>query len=230
MAPRLPLIVFGTAEIAALARFYFDHDSAYKAVAFTVDDDFVREDRFEGLPVIPFSRVAQEFSPQATHMHVALSYNKLNRLRADKYVQAKKAGYTLASYICSKAATWPDLAHGDNCFVLENQTIQPTVRLGNNVMLWSGNHIGHGSVIGDHTYFASHVVLSGHCTIGQRCFFGVNATIKDFTTIGNDCFIAMDASVTQDMSDGAVALPARGSILTADDPVAQKLKKKYFNV
>ncbi len=230
MATRLPLVIFGTAEIASLARFYFEHDSTYKVVAFTADDAFVKEDRLEGLPVIPFSRVTQDFPPLATHMHVALSYKRLNRLREEKYHQVKAAGYALASYICSKSATWSDLSHGDNCFVLENQTIQPTVKLGNNVMLWSGNHIGHGSVIGNHTYFASHVVLSGHCTIGQRCFFGVNATVKDFTAIGNDCFIAMDASVTQDMPDGAVALPARGSILTAGDPVAQKLKAKYFNL
>jgi hypothetical protein len=43
-------------------------------------------------------------------MHVALSYQKLNRLRQAKYEQAKAAGYTLASYVCSKASVWPDLA------------------------------------------------------------------------------------------------------------------------
>ena len=224
------LVIFGSAEIAELAKYYFDNDSDHRVVAFTVDDNFVDSDTFQGLPVIPFSEIAARYAPSECDMHVALSYSRLNRLRQEKYEQAKSEGYALASYVCSKAVTWPDLAIGDNCLVLENQTIQPTVRIGNNVMLWSGNHLGHGSVIGDHTYFASHVVISGHCRIGQRCFFGVNATIKDFTTIGDDCFVSMDASVTKNMTDGSVALGAPAEVYAAEDRRAKALKKMYFKV
>lgn len=222
------LVIFGSAEMAELAMYYFSNDSDYRVVAFTVDDAFVDGDHFQGLPLVPFSQVAERFPPVANEMHVALSYGKLNRLRQEKYEQAKAVGYTLASYVCSKSATWPDLIIGDNCFILENQTIQPIVRIGNNVMIWSGNHLGHGSVIGDHTYIASHVVISGHCKIGMRCFFGVNATVHDFCIIGNDCFIAMDASVTRDLSDGAVALGTPAEIFDGEDRRAKVLKKKFF--
>lgn len=225
-----PLVIFGSAEIAELALYYFTHDSDYHVAAFTVDDAYVKEDRFRGLPLVPFSEIASAFPPATAAMHVALSYNRLNRLREEKYHQAKRSGYTLSSYVCTKSATWPDLQIGDNCLILENQTIQPTVRIGNNVMLWSGNHIGHGSVIGDHTYLASHIVISGHCHIGQRCFFGVNATVKDFTTIGDDCFVTMDASVTRDLSAGSVALGARGELLDGSDAKAQHIVKKYFHL
>ena len=227
---KTPLIIFGTAEIGALARFYFAQDSDYEPVAFTADDSYVESAYYEGLPVIPFSRIAKEFPPEDAEMHVALSYMKLNRLREEKYNQAKNAGYRLASYVCSKSVTWPDLSVGDNCLILENQTIQPTVKIGNNVQIWSGNHVGHGSHIGDHTYIASHVVISGHCKIGKRCFFGVNATLKDFISIGDESFIAMDASVTRDVPAGAVALGAQGTVLEADDPKAQAIKNKYFRL
>ena len=33
-----PLVIFGSAEIAELAKFYFENDSNRKVVAFTVDD------------------------------------------------------------------------------------------------------------------------------------------------------------------------------------------------
>jgi sugar O-acyltransferase (sialic acid O-acetyltransferase NeuD family) len=224
------LVIFGSAEMAELAKFYFENDSDYRVVAFTVDDGFVQSDSFMGLPLIPFSQICARFAPERHAMHVALSYTKLNRLRMEKYQQAKSAGYTLASYVCSKSVTWPDLAIGDNCFILENQTIQPTVKIGNNVMIWSGNHLGHGSAIADHTYIASHVVISGHCKIGERCFFGVNATVKDFTTIGADCFVAMDASITKNMADGAVALGTPAEIYNADDRRAVALKKMYFKI
>lgn len=225
-----PLVIFGSAEIAELARFYFENDSDYRVVAFTVDDAFVEADHFQGLPLVPFSLVAKSFPPEKNDMHVALSYGRLNQLRQEKYEQAKAAGYVLASYLCSKSVTWPDLSIGDNCFILENQTIQPTVRIGNNVMIWSGNHVGHGSVIGDHVYIASHVVISGHCKIGRRCFVGVNATLKDFISIGDDCFVGMAASITRDVADGSVVVGAGSEVYAPEDRRSKVMKKKYFKL
>src|SRR3546814_6101856 len=75
-------------------------------------------------------------------------------------------------------------------------TIQPTVKIGNNVMIWSGNHLGHGTQIKDHVYIASHVCIAGHCVIGERSSMGVNATTADLTTFAAACFITLDASVT----------------------------------
>ena len=163
-------------------------------------------------------------------MHVALSYNKFNRLRQQKYEAVKQNGYDLVSYISTKSAYWDDIQIGENCFILENQTIQPTVKIKDNVMLWSGNHIGHGTTIGSHTYLASHVVISGHCKIGERCFFGVNATLKDFLEIGNDCFITMDASVSQNLKDGSVVFGAKSEIFEEDHKVSKMVKKKYFGI
>jgi len=225
-----PIIIFGSAEIALLARYYFENDTSRKIVGHTVDDAFIDSLEINGLPLIPFSKVPEEFPPNDFDMFVALSYVKLNQLRQEKFLQAKNAGYALPSYICSKLISWPDLNVGENCFILENQTIQPNVRIGNNVMIWSGNHIGHASIIGDHTYIASHVVISGNCSIGNRCFLGVNASVKDFTTINDDCFIGMDASVTSDMSNGSIALGNSANIFDVEDRRARVIKKHYFNI
>ena len=224
------LIIFGTSEIAELAYFYFTNDSDYKVVAFTVDDEFVDNDMLLGLPVIAFSEISYKFPSDENDMHVALSYTRLNQLRQEKYEQAKGSGYKLASYICSKSVAWSDLEIGDNCFILENQTIQPTVTIGNNVMLWSGNHIGHGTVVRDHVYVSSHVVIAGHCDIGKRCFLGVNSTIKDFTKVGDDCFITMDASVINDLNEGSVVLGTSGDVFEPNDKRARMIKKKYFKL
>ena len=223
-----PLVIFGSAEIAQLARYYFTEDSDYRVVAFTVDDQFVNSDQVDGLPLIPWSEMHTRFPPETVDMHVALSYRQLNKLRQRKYEDVKAAGYRLASYICSKSVYWPDLSHGDNCFILENQTIQPTVKIGSNVMIWSGNHIGHGTVISDHAYISSHVVLCGHSRIGQRCFLGVNSAVRDFTSVGDDCFVAMGVSVNRDMAAGSVALAAAGDVLPPDDRRAGALIRKTF--
>jgi hypothetical protein len=73
------LVIFGTAEIADLAFYYFTHDGDYQVVAFTVDDAFVGGSEHLGLPAVPFSRVVEQFAPRESDMHVALSYARLNR-------------------------------------------------------------------------------------------------------------------------------------------------------
>jgi len=222
------LLIFGSKEMASLARFYFDNDSAYEVVGFTVDDAWAEADSFEGLPLVPWSAATTRFPPNECEAFVALSYRGLNRFRAEKFDQCRAAGYRLATYICSRSVHWHDLKAGENCFVLENQTLQPSVVLGNNVYLWSGNHIGHGSTVGDHVYIASHVVVSGHCSIGARSFLGVNATVRDFVKIGEDCFVAMDASITQDLASGSVAIGKAAESFGPENRVARMVKRSYF--
>lgn len=224
------LVIFGTGEIGYLAHYYFTHDSDYEVVAFTADEEYVTMDQFNGLPFIPINNLPDEYPPDEYAAHVGLSFMKLNQTRAEKYYMLKDMGYQLASYVCSKSVTWPDLTIGDNCFILENQTIQPTVKIGNNVMIWSGNHLGHRGEIGDHTYISSHVCIAGYVKIGTHCFIAINSTIRDFVKVGNSVFVAMDASVIKDVEDGAVVVGAKGMTFSKESDVAKKLKKNYFKL
>lgn len=189
MIKKEKVVLFGTGEIAQVAYFYLTHDSPYTVAAFTVDREFIVENHFAGLPVVPFNDVEEMYPPDTFKMFVPISYRKVNKLRAEKYYQAKARGYQLISYISSKATTYPGLEVGDNCFILENNVIQPFVRIGNDVILWSGNHVGHHTVIKEHCFIASHVVISGGVTIEPYCFLGVNATIRDNITIAKECVI-----------------------------------------
>ena len=64
-------------------------------------------------------------------------------------------GYSLVSYVSSKAILWPNVEIGENCFVMEGSIIQPFARIGDDVTIGPGNRIGHHSVIGDHCFLAS---------------------------------------------------------------------------
>lgn len=135
---------------------------------------------------------------------MALSYSKLNGLRKEKYLAVKGLGYGLASYISPKATILNDGRIGENCFILEDNTIQPFVRIGDNVTLWSGNHVGHHSVIHDHCFISSHVVISGGVEIGEQCFLGVNATLRDHIKIGPRCVIGAGALLLADAAADGV--------------------------
>lgn len=177
------LVIFGSGDLAQLAHYYFSTDSEYEVVAFTLDREYTKGDKQFGLPLVPFDEVVDIYSPDVHVFFVALSYSKLNSVRKEKYLAAKELGYRFAKYISSKATVLNEYEIGENCFILENNTIQPFVTIGDNVTLWSGNHIGHHSTIGDHTFIASHVVVSGGVKIGESCFVGVNATLRDHIEI-----------------------------------------------
>jgi sugar O-acyltransferase (sialic acid O-acetyltransferase NeuD family) len=195
------VVVFGASQWAALAHFYLTHDSTHEVVAFTIDRNYIVEGEYRGLPVIPFDEVEKHYPPGDFHLFIPLSFKKMNRLRAQKYDEARQRGYDLISYVSSKATTWPDFKCGQNCFIFEDNTIQPFVTIGNNVVMWSGNHIGHHTTIKDHVMITSHVVISGCCTIEENCFFGVNSSVRDETVVARDTLVGMDATIQKDTKE-----------------------------
>lgn len=200
------LVIFGAGDIAELAHFYFSRDSEREIIAFSVDAAYLTQTAFCGLPVIAFEEARQRFDPAQHDFFVALSYSRLNALRKEKYLAVKALGYGLASYLSPRATILNEGRIGENCFILEDNTIQPFVRIGDNVTLWSGNHIGHHSVIHDHCFISSHVVVSGGVEIGEQCFLGVNATLRDHVKIGARCVIGAGALLLADAEpDGVYA-------------------------
>jgi sugar O-acyltransferase (sialic acid O-acetyltransferase NeuD family) len=214
------VIIFGIQDFAQLARFYLQHDSEHEVVAFSVNEQYLPSARtFDGLPVIAFESIEKSYPPPVFRFFAPMSPKGMNQLRASVYHQLKEKGYELISYVSSKATVFPGVRIGDNCFILEDNTIQPFTSIGNNVVLWSGNHIGHHSVVGDHVSFTSHVVLSGHCVVEPFAFFGVNATIRDNLRIAEGSLIAMSASVMRNTEPWGVykGNPAKkGEVLSKD--------------
>ncbi len=201
------IVIFGTGDVAELADFYFSHDSDYDVAAFTIDEAYIKQNEFRGRQLVAFERVAEKFSPTQFGLFVAVSYAKLNALRVEKVTAARAKGYRLVSYLSSRATVFPGFALKENCFILEDNTIQPFAQVGSNVTLWSGNHIGHHSIIEDDVFVASHVVVSGGVRIGQGSFVGVNVTIRDHVTIGQKCVLGAGALVLEDQPDFSVVAP-----------------------
>lgn len=203
-----PLVIFGTGDIAELVLSYFETDSEFDVVAFTVDNEFIGSSEFCGRPLVDFERVAELYPPENFYLFVALSYSKLNALRKAKFEAGKAKGYRFASYISSRASILNENQIGENCLILEDNTIQPFVRIGDNVTLWSGNHIGHHSTVDDHCFIASHVVISGGVKIKRQCFIGVNATLRDHIVIGDKCVIGAGALILSDTEPEGVYVGA----------------------
>jgi sugar O-acyltransferase (sialic acid O-acetyltransferase NeuD family) len=206
------LVIVGDSAFAEVAYECFTHDSDYDVVAFSVEREFLGKRELFGLPVVPFEELDEIYPPSKHSVYVATVYTQLNRLRTRLSVAAKERGFTLASYVSSAAFVWHNVELGEHCFVFEHNVLQPFVRVGNNVVLWSGNHIGHHSAIGDNCFISSHVVVSGFVDVGQSCFLGVNSTIVNNVQIGADSWIGPAVVVTRDVDEASYLKAPRSEV------------------
>jgi sugar O-acyltransferase (sialic acid O-acetyltransferase NeuD family) len=223
MSNKKKAVIFGTGEFAEVAHFYLTNDSDYQVAAFTASRAHIAKDSILGLPVTPFEDIEKNYPPGQYDMFIAIAYGDRNKTREKFYREAKDKKYKLLSYVSSQATTWPGLSIGDNCFIFEDNTIQPFVKIGNNVIIWSGNHIGHHSVIEDHCFIASHCVISGLCRVKEYSFIGVNATLRDGITIEKENIIGAGALILKNTQEGQVYPGLRSSALPAKDSAKIKL-------
>lgn len=198
------LIVVGDSAFAEIAREYFDVDTQYEVVSFSVESAYLKQKQLQGLPVTPFETLELAYAPDDHEVFVAITYSQLNRLRTRLANDAKRKGYRLASYISPRAFVWRNVELGEHSFVFENNTVQPFVKIGANVVLWSGNHIGHHSIIRDNCFISSHVVISGFCEIGENSFLGVNSTLANNVTLGKDNWIGPGVMISRATESGAL--------------------------
>ena len=207
----MPLVIVGAGEFAMIANEYFTHDSDFDVQAFCVESAYLKEPTLEGRPVIPYEEIETRFPPGQFHVFVAIPASQLNRLRRRFYEDLKAKGYQFATYISSRAFVWRNAKIGENTFIFENNVIQPYVTVGDNCILWSGNHVGHRTVIHNHVFIASHAVISGYCDIGESCFIGVNTTFNDYVKVGESAVIGSGALIARDAEAGKVYVgtPAR---------------------
>ena len=136
-------------------------------------------------------------------MFACLGYNDLNKVRTRIYEEIKIKGYKCASYISPNLHSIEEVDCGENCFILDGQTINPDVKIGNNVTIWTGNHVGDRTIIEDNVWISSQVAIGGDVVVGDSSFVGMNATIAHDVKIGARNFIGAATLITQSTLDDA---------------------------
>ncbi|MEO8066929.1 MAG: acetyltransferase [Flavobacteriales bacterium] len=201
-----PIVLFGTGKIAEVIHHFMMHEAGIVVAGFTVDEAFVGDGKKEGLPVVAFDKVEQQFPPDKFDLFVALGYHDMNALRAKKMAEAKAKGYALPAFIHPQSGTPKGTPVGENSFIMRDVHIHPKVTIGADVFVWSGAIIGHHTTIGDHGWITSGANIAGACTIGEHCFLAINSTVGHGVRIRRRCFIGANALVTKDMADDQVII------------------------
>ena len=202
------IIIIGLGETAEMAYDYFVIDSSCVVRAFAAEARYISKhpEKKEvcGLPIVSVEEIESVYPPNKYKAFVAMSYSKLNHDRARLFDFVKERGYSFVSYISSRAFIGTHVEIGENCFILENNVLQRNVKIGNDVFLWSGNHIGHRSIIEDHVFLSSHVAVSGFCRIGEYSFLGINSSLGDNVSIAPKCFIGGGVTIMHDTKEAEI--------------------------
>lgn len=201
------LVIVGTGLFAEVACTYFEQLANYEVVAFACHDAYKTADRIYGHNLLTLETLGEHYAPVDVEVFVAIGYSQMNKMRQRVYEEMKRRGFRLASFIHPNVRVWGSSIIGDNVFIFEDNTIQPFTSIGHDTVLWSGNHVGHHSVIGHHCFISSHVVISGSCKIGNNVFIGVNSTLHDNLTIGDECLIGAGAVISKNTEPKSVYVP-----------------------
>lgn len=208
------IIVFGNGHIATILSHYLCQQ--YEVVAYTVDDEFVQQDLFNGKPLVKLSQVAERFPPNSHKMICAIGFLQLNKVRENAYLKSKALGYSFINYIDKNANVIGCDSIGENNFILDNVSIQPGTTIGNGNMLWSNSTLAHGTKIQHFNWITSGTTIAGDVVLGSRNFLGINASIAHQKVIADDCFISANTLVNTDLISNQVVLSSPGEVIKLD--------------
>jgi sugar O-acyltransferase (sialic acid O-acetyltransferase NeuD family) len=200
------VIIFGTGGFAQIVYLYLKKadPSELQVVAFSANESVIKEKILYGLPVVPFEYIERRYPCQEYYMFVGVGYSEMNKKRAKFFEEAKDKGYNLISYVHPSTIINDEFKIGENCFIFENNVIQPYVRLEDNVIIWTGNVISHHTTIMKHCFIVSHVAIAGNTVVEPYCFIGMNATIRNSIRIARECVIGAGSVILHNTNEKEV--------------------------
>ncbi|MDB9964257.1 acetyltransferase [Vicingaceae bacterium] len=201
-----PIVIFGIGKIADVIQYYMREESNMDVKAFTVHGRYVRDDEFNGLPIVAFEELHLKYPSNQFDVFVAVGYQDMNNLRKCVMSELEDQGYNLVSYVHPNSGVSNDIKYGKNCFIMNQVNIHPRVVLGDGVFVWSGAMIGHHSKIGSYSWITSSANIGGNVSIGENCFLALNSNVSHSIEIGNEVFLGSNTLVTQNLNDGAAVI------------------------
>ncbi len=205
------LIIYGDGQMASMM--YEILKQEFIIVAFTTEQKCITSDMHQGLPLIAFEEIEDNFSPLYHKMFIAVGYSNMNDLRIERGNWAKQKGFSLISYISPKATVYGKTSLGENSCILEYSSIHPNTQIKDYVFVGSHINIGHDCEIDEGNWLNAGVCIGGATKLEKSCFLGINATIGNDIIIGEKCFIGANALITKNTKPASVHVAPNAEVV-----------------
>ncbi|KAA3604932.1 MAG: acyl-ACP--UDP-N-acetylglucosamine O-acyltransferase [Planctomycetota bacterium] len=80
--------------------------------------------------------------------------------------------------------------------------------LGDGVMMMTGSHVGHNSVVEDHAILVNHSSVGGHGFVGSRAFMSACSAVHQFGKVGRMTLVGGACMLTQDAPPFSIVVGA----------------------
>lgn len=203
------ILLYGNNEFAKLMKYYIETDTNRNIEGIVVEKKYIKEDSFEGLPVIPFEECEERYPINEFDILICIGYSQMNNVRKKIFCECKQKGYKIASYLHSSSKIANNAILGEGNIILEDTLIQPFSVIGDGNLIWHKVSIAHDCHIGNFNTITGMTSISGIVKIGNNCFFGTNSTIKDKININDYTLIGANAYISKDTDEFSVYVPEK---------------------
>lgn len=199
------IIIYGAGPLAEMFLSDVSKYNTVNPVAFTVDRDYLTEEKLCDLPIIPFDEIENKYPPASFQMIVLCTGLSDLSLRKLMYKRAKDKGYTLINYISPGANLESEIKMGDNNIIFSGAEIGLHGEMGSDNIIRQKVYIGHNFLLGSHNILSPGCTIGGFSNIGDSNFLGLSVVSADHRTIGDGCIIGMGSVLTKDIGSYAKA-------------------------
>lgn len=207
------VIIFGANDLGRLLKYYLEDDHDQRTiVAFTMNQNYITEEVFLGLPVVPFETIEELYNPDEYEILIAIGNKKMNDIRKKVFFECKQKGYAVGSYYHSSCSIHSkDIGEGN--ILLENCLVYPFAKIGNGNLMWDHVLISHDCSVGDFNTFSSYADLCGYVTIGNNGYYGKHCIINEHSIMADYTLVGANAYAKKITNPYDVVVPARSVIL-----------------
>jgi UDP-N-acetylglucosamine acyltransferase len=111
------------------------------------------------------------------------------------------------------------LVIGKRCRIREAATLNTgteggggVTRVGDDVLVMTGAHVGHDAQIGNRVILVNHVAIAGHCVLGDDVIVGGLSGVHQWVRIGQGAIIGAVTMVTNDVIPYGLVQAPRGEL------------------
>lgn len=199
-------ILFGTSVYSRLIRWYIENDTSDEILAYTVEKEYLKENEFDGLPVVDFDSLNDIYDMTDISVLITCGYHQMNDIRKKIFNRCDELGYKIGSFYHSSAQT-DGVKFGRGNIVMANALFHPFVEVGDANIFGEFSMVEQETIIADFNFIGPKTFLGSFIKVANNNDFGIGAIIGDRVEIGSYNLIGSGAILSKSIGENNIVAP-----------------------